>query len=371
MRWLYTVPLRLRSLFRRRRTEQELDEELRDHLHRRSEEGVARGLTPDDARYEALRTMEGLEQRKEECRDARRVNLFDDLRRDISYAGRMLRRSPGFTAVAVLSLAIGIGANTAIFTVIDALMLRTLPVSDPGKLVNFFVSEPGFPVFALTRSYKGYERYRDLTQAFTAVSAVGLTDRWSATVNGLGGDSEASRTPVAVVSGNYFSMLGVNALAGRTLTQDDDRVQGGHPVAVIGYGFWQRRLGLAPNVLGRTLTLNGVPYTILGIAPRGFTGDWVGKPTDIWVSTAMLARIMPDAPTGGGWLRLVGRLKPGVPVEQARAAVDTVYQQDLREFSSHPTPQQLQFMTHTRILLKAAAGGIHRSANRSGSLSRF
>src|SRR5499426_1798676 len=133
--WFYTVPLRLRSLFRRNQVEQELDEELRYHIERQIEEHIAKGMTPEEARYAALRAMGGVEQRKEECRDMRRVRLIEELMQDVRYGLRTLRRSPGFTAVAVLSLALGIGVNTAIFSVVDPLMIRSLPVEDPEQLV--------------------------------------------------------------------------------------------------------------------------------------------------------------------------------------------------------------------------------------------
>src|SRR6266542_1986534 len=135
--WLYTIPLRLRSLFRRKQVEQELDEELRYHIERQIEENISRGMTPDEARYAALRAMGGVELRKEECRDMRRVRLIEDLAQDLRYGLRTLRKSPGFTAVAALSLALGLGANTAIFSVVDPLMIKSLPVKDPEQLVVF------------------------------------------------------------------------------------------------------------------------------------------------------------------------------------------------------------------------------------------
>src|SRR5262245_3899956 len=150
--WFYTVPLRLRSLFRRARVEQELDEELRYHLERQIEENIAKGMAPEEARFAALRAMGGVERRKEECRDTRRVRLIEELKQDLRYGLRTLRKSPGFTAVAALTLALGIGANTAIFSLIDALLLKDLPVRQPGGLV-LLSGRYTYPGFRILRAY--------------------------------------------------------------------------------------------------------------------------------------------------------------------------------------------------------------------------
>jgi macrolide transport system ATP-binding/permease protein len=166
--WIYTVPLRLRSLFRRNRVEEELDDELRFHLEQRIDEEIAKGRTPEDARHIARRAMEGLEQKKEECRDQRRLNPIENLGRDLSYALRMLRKSPVFASVAILSLALGIGANTAIFSLIDTLLLRPLPVPQPGGLVQLGLDQRGSrSQFAFTRAL--FEQTRASSSVFSGV----------------------------------------------------------------------------------------------------------------------------------------------------------------------------------------------------------
>jgi predicted permease len=255
---------------------------------------------------------------------------------DIQYGLRGMRRSPGFTAAAVLSLSLGIGANTAIFSVFDRLMLRALPVTDPERLVTF--REAGETA---TESYPTYQRLRDGTDGFSSMAAVCDLDRSNLTVNGIGdGMGHPGEEPgvvrVGLVSGNYFATLGVTAALGRTLTAEDDRVPGGHPVTAISYAFWKRRFRQAPDVLGRTLSLNGTTYTVLGVAKPGFSGDLVGHPTDLWIPLAMQSQVVLERPglltnANPPWLRIIARLRPGVSLPQAQAPLDVVYRRALAE----------------------------------------
>src|SRR5499427_8679184 len=237
-RWFYTVPLRLRSLLRRDRVERELDEELRYHIERQIEENIAKGMTPEEARHAALRAMGGVEQRKEECRDMRRVNLIENTLQDLRYAGRTLRRSPGFTAVAILSLALGIGANAAIFQLLNAVRLRSLPVANPQELAEVRVaggnggygSQNGINS-ELTNAL--WEQIRQSQEAFSGIFAWGNADF------SVGRLTEARKVRGLWVSGDLFPVLGVAPARGRLFTPADDRRGCGPAGAVISYEFWR------------------------------------------------------------------------------------------------------------------------------------
>jgi predicted permease len=286
--------------------------------------------------------------------------LEDEMFQDLRYGVRMLLKHRGFTAVAALSLALGIGANTAIFSVVDALLLRTLPVRNPERLVALTNSESGFYT-----SYPRFERYRNLTQVFSGVSAICLVDRYNVRVNNTAGGPDLSDTGqvgIGLVSGNYFSTLGAGTVIGRPLTADDDRAPGGHPVAVISYSYWERRLGRVADVIGRTLTLNETTFSIVGVTPRGFFGEWIGQPSDVWIPIAMQAQVMPERPLladpRANWVRVIARLKPDVAPEQAEAGAQVSYQQLLRESSGpNPTPQENQRIAGLRLSLQSAARG--------------
>jgi len=243
---------------------------------------------------------------------------------DLRYGFRVLAKSPGFTAVAALSLALGLGVNTAIFSVVNAVLLRPLPVDDPERLVAIYHRSSGDSAFYSSSSYPDYEYYRDHNDVFSGLMAF---DRLPMNLR-IGERTE--RVPAEIVTGNYFSVLGVKPVIGRAFLPEEDRTLGAHPVVVLGYGLWQRRFGGDPGLVGRTIALSGHSFTVVGIAPRDFHGtvlDW-GDPPEIWAPMMMYREAVPAFTDldplhlrGMHWLLVRGRLKPGVTVAQAQAAM--------------------------------------------------
>ena len=259
---------------------------------------------------------------------------------DIRYGIRMLLKKPGFTAVAVLSLALGIGANTAIFSLLDAVLLKTLPVDRPDQLVLFGKAESmgmttGFPDGSTDLySYPFYQQVQQQrTDMFSGVASF-LSMPWN--VHGfVNSSSDIEQLQVQLVSGSYFPVLGVNAGLGRVLTETDDQTAGAHPVAVVSYAWWQLRLGANPAAVGQTISIDNTAYTIVGVAPREFFGTTVGSAPDLWIPLAMEKQMPPahwDGRTNENWqdLYLIGRLKPGVTAQQANAAVNLQFTQSLQ-----------------------------------------
>ena len=251
----------------------------------------------------------------------------DEMFQDLRYGARMLLKHKGFTTVAVLSLALGIGANTAIFSLLDALLLKPLPVTQPEQLVVVGVQAPSQPgqSFSLF-SYPVFRELREKNMAFSGMFAR------SGLQMSLSGGGQTERVQGEVVSGNFFSVLGVNAALGRVLTETDDQTPGAHPVAVISFNFWQRRFGADPQIVGQTISLNSYPFTIIGVTPQSFQGVEVGAAPDVRIPMMMDGQVRPrpGAPIfeqrGSWWLSVMARLKPGVSIEQAQAATDTVFQ---------------------------------------------
>jgi predicted permease len=308
--WFYTIPLCLRSLFRRRQVEQELDEELRYHIDRQIEEHIAKGMTPEEARYAALRALGGIEQRKEECRDMRRVNYIDDLLRDLRYAGRNLRRNRGFATLAILIMALGIGANTAVFSVINAVLLRPLSYRDPSRIVTLSNASKNPEATALSRqvSIPNFEDWQAQSSSFEAMAYYGSRER--AVIRG----STPEYARVTGVSTDFFRVFAVEPLAGRPFTPEETK-RGSSGAAMISYTYWQTHFGGDPRALGQTVHASE-PLSIVGVLPPGFRFP---DNTDIWVS-----EVGPAGHRGGQNFLSVGRLKTGVPLEQAQAEMTAI-----------------------------------------------
>ena len=285
---------------------------------------------------------------------------------DVRYALRMLRKSPAFTIVAVLTLALGIGANTAIFSLINAVLLKMLPVSKPGELVVL-----GDPLLVHNRS-NGDPRtdifstplYRDLvreSQVFSGMLASGEVHRLRITSTD-GAQEISGNTTGALVSGNYFSVLGVNALYGRGLTTDDDGALGASPVAVVSYGFWKDKLADNRNAVGQEVKVNGYPFTVVGVMPPGFYGDTVGDSQSIWFPLAMQEQIVTGRKWredyNSSWLHLIARLKPGVSMAQASANTNVTLQQLVNgPLGAKLNKGDLDNLKHAKISVVPGGGG--------------
>jgi putative ABC transport system permease protein len=326
----------LQRLVRAGRFEHELDAELRDHLERQVVDHVRRGMSEQEARRLARLELGGLDQVKEVCRDARGGRVVDEVTHDVRTAIRALRTTPVVTAVAVLSLSLGIGANTAIFSLVNSLFLRTLPVRNPEQLV--LLAAPAAPFapqeagpLSYQWNYSVWDQIRGRPQLFNGAFAY-FASRFNLAA---GGETEFVEGSWA--SGAFFEVLGVSAVLGRTFTDVDDRRRGGAvgPVAVIGYGLWQRRFGGAPDVVGRTLSVERVPFTIVGVLPRGFSGPVVGRTAEIVIPVGteplVHTRSMLDN-RGASWLTIMVRLKPGQTLEAAVTALRGI-QPRIREAS--------------------------------------
>ena len=320
-----------RRLINRRRLETELDAELRDHIERQVADYVQAGLTEAEARRRAHVAFGGVDQTKESCRDVRRTRWLEEVGQDLRYAFRVLRNSPGFTIAAVLSLALGIGANTTIFALLDQVLLRPLPVERPYELALVRIEG----MFNGTTwgddnelSYPMYVDFRDHDEAFS-----GMFARFGRSMHVSHGMT-TERVNGELVSGTYFGVLGVRSARGRLLTPDDDRLPSGHPVAVLSYRYWTSRFTKDEAVVGQQIRINGHPYTVVGVAEEGFAGLNVGGATQIFVPMMMQAQILP------GWrlledrrtrfVNVFARLRPGMSLERAQASLEPLFR-NLRE----------------------------------------
>jgi putative ABC transport system permease protein len=340
-RWLYIMPLRLRSLFRRDHVEDELQEELQFHIDRLTDEHIARGLPPEAARVTARRAMHGIEQRKEECRDARRVGVVEDFVMDVRYAGRTLLRSRGFAFVAIATIALGIGATVAVFTVVNGVLLRPLPFSEPDRLFMISHVPGGIVVNGPSMSDRDYPGFAERTRVFAHLAA------FSTNRSKLTGSGDPALVNAGSVTVDFFSVLRAGPAAGRAFVRGDDE-PGRDRVVVIGERLWRNLLGSDPAIVGKTITLDGTRRTVIGIMGPGFAFP---RDTDVWIPrritiTPGQIRLMP----------VIGRLKPGVAPAQARAEVDAIAPQ----LSEQPSSDQETFVSGLVPLKEFVVGDVRR-----------
>ena len=329
------VRYRVRAVFRRSTMEDDLDAELRFHLEREAEElERRRGVPRAEAERLARVGFGGFELTKEQARDARGVVVAEQILQDVRYAVRTLRKEPTFTLTIVLLLALGIGANTATFAVMQALLFRPLPVPDPERLVIVGSASAvgsnwnGLPQTDYV-SFPLYEDVRSRTGTLAELFAAGRLNGAEVEVGGnaAGNGGTAEHTEVRLVTPNYFDVLHVAAARGSTFTGGASASRGATPVAVIGDGYWQRHFARDPSAIGSAVTLNHLSLTIIGVMPAGF-GDIVGSATDMWVPIGMQPLLSPRNKTlddrRWSWLQMMGRLAPGVTLAQARAAIPAI-----------------------------------------------
>jgi len=357
---------RLKMLFQGRKFQNDLDEEMQLHLELRQQKHLEAGLSPAAARRAAYRHFGNVASIKETSYKTWGWSWLESFLQDLRYGIRSMFRSPALTLVALLSLALGIGANTAIFSFLDALMLRSLPVNDPAQLVVLGgeEGEAGMTDRYGSTTLYSYPFYRQLQQKNAVFSDVSAILSFSNNVHGtVDGRDEMVQMGVQLVSGSYFPTLGVQPAIGRALTEDDDNSEGDHPVAVISYAWWKRDLAGDPAVLNRKIKLGTTMFNIVGVAPPEFFGTKVGEAPDIWVPMSMMKSVPPGL---NGYkdnfyqaMFIMGRLKPGVSLEQATSNVNLLYQQIIRAFpDGNLSPRNTADLSKAHVALKPMATGL-------------
>jgi predicted permease len=307
MRTIRAFCLRIADVFTGRRRDREIDEELASHLQLHIDDNVRAGMAPGEARRVAMITLGGIAQTTERYRDRRGLPALDALRQDVVYAARVLRKNPGFTATAVLTLALGVGANTAIFSVVNAELLRPLPFKDSGRLVLVFSTAKNGSRHDVS-TYPDFADWRNQNRSFSDMAA--YANR-SMTI-GIGDESVLAQGKR--VTTNIFDVLGVQPVLGRAFRAEENQPGSSH-VVILGDRFWQRHFGSSPNVLGHTILINEEPCTIVGVMPPTFQiDDW----------ERFYVPLPIDPSRGHGFLRVVGRLRPGVGLQQAQSDVGLI-----------------------------------------------
>jgi macrolide transport system ATP-binding/permease protein len=320
--WIYSLPSRLRSFFHPRQVDKEMKEELREHLEQQIEENIARGMTPEQARRSAMHALGGVTQIEQQCRDARGGTFLEDLLQDLRYGFRQLGRSPGFSALAILCLTLGMGANAAVFSWVEGILYRPYPLVAHQERLYAVAA----PVQGESRpDALSWPDFLDLRRNCTLCEDSFVCSITGSTLN-VGDHAEV--TTGSIVSANYFDAIGVHPILGRGFEADEDVGDGSHPVVVISYQLWRNRFKGDREIIGKTQRLNNVPHTIIGVAPEGFYGTFVGRAIQFWVPVSIEATFRSGGykleDRGARWVESYVRLKPGVSRAQAQQQISAI-----------------------------------------------
>ncbi|HVT97389.1 MAG TPA: ABC transporter permease [Acidobacteriaceae bacterium] len=362
----------LKNLFRKQQLDTDLDEELSAYLDLVSVEKMKSGLSPEEARRAARREMGGAEQIRQGVRDIRAGVSLERLSQDIRYGLRTLRKNPAFSLVAVATLALGIGANTAMFSLLDQIVLRLLPVQQPERLMKVTIrgNNYGNTYGADRISWPMFEDLRDRNQVFTDMFC-----RFPITVT-VGYQDRAQQVMGELISGSYFPLLGVGAALGRTIAPDDDKVPDSQPVVVLSYSFWRNYFNADRSIVGRTIELNGHSMTVIGVAQRGFDGVELGNPAQMFIPIMMKTEMTPhsdglkDRRRRLAWVGAYGRLKPGITAEQAQSSLQpllhSILQMEVQQpdFRSFTNDDRLRFLRNRIEVVPGSDNGLRDTMQR-------
>ncbi|HSE41341.1 MAG TPA: ABC transporter permease, partial [Acidobacteriota bacterium] len=333
--------VRLGGFLNSGKQDRDFEQEINSHLQMHIDDLMQSGMSPAEAKRQALIKLGGVEPIKELHRDQRKIQVFETIVRDFRYALRRLSKSPTLTIIAILSLALGIGANTAIFSLVNTAALRPLPIKNPDKLVSLTnsVENHMFPVF----SYLNYKDFRDRNTVFEGLLAYRFAPL------SMSRDGVNERLWGYLVSGNYFKLLGINAALGRVISQEDDRLPGAHPVVVLSYQSWRQRFGSDPEIIGKNLRVNGVTYTVIGVAQKGFNGTEIISAPELYFPIMMQGQIE----AGNDWLDdrsvqnifVQGVLKSGISRERAAAEMKSISVQLEKEYPNENEGKRVSLST--------------------------
>ena len=338
----------LRNLFHKQREERELDAEVRAHELLMADEKIRAGIDPQEARRQARLELGGLEQVKEQVREMRSGHGLEIFIQDVRFGLRMLRKSPGFTAVAVLTLALGIGANTSIFSVVSAVLLRPLPYANPGQLIFVSEAKPEAGISGLGMSYPTFTELRDDNRVFSAIAGLG----GHALV--LTGHGEPSEVSTVVVTSEFFSVLAAEPLLGRAFVAEDGQ-RGAAPVVVLSENLWHDRFGADPRIISRSITLDMRPYTVIGVMPASFHTPFLNQTNQVWIPLAQdpLFSVWMTKPLREHWMAVIARVRPDISSAQLRTELDTIGARLANEF-----PAEKGWAVRTETLQQTITGDV-------------